>query len=149
SERSERTITHISAVGVNVVLGPGRGVLEIVFAAVFRHPGAFDERLDRVTVIASEAFPAVLLGVERDQLVRRSAIIQLLRIIELDPVEGIEVRGPEIQIPVVGLLVVEESRVPRSQRAWQKRQKRIEHGEFARFRARYEVNRALLVSGRE
>src|SRR5213592_1880079 len=30
SERSERTITHVGAVCVNVVLGPGCGVLKVV-----------------------------------------------------------------------------------------------------------------------
>ena len=68
-ERPERLVRHIGAVGVGVELGPGRPVLQIIFAVVLGDPGAFDIGLGRLAVgeqavvVLPEALPAMLVGV--------------------------------------------------------------------------------------
>src|SRR5689334_15835715 len=67
-EGPERMVRDVRARGIDVVLGAGRGVLQVVATTVFGHPGAFDvRRLALARVIRPEALPAMLLGFERDQ----------------------------------------------------------------------------------
>src|SRR5882672_12454528 len=46
-ERAEGIVADVDAGRIDVVFGAGRAVLEVVAAAVLRHPGAFDEGMDR------------------------------------------------------------------------------------------------------
>src|SRR6187399_2696149 len=64
----QRIVRDVSAGGVDVVLGAGRAVLQVVAAGMFRHPCAFDVgRLALTCVIRPEPLPAMLCGFQRDQ----------------------------------------------------------------------------------
>ena len=66
-EWAERIVADINAVGVHVVLGAGRTVLEIVAPTMLRHPRAFHEWLDRrVAVVLTESLPPVLFRFESE-----------------------------------------------------------------------------------
>src|SRR4051794_2587006 len=66
SEWTERRVRHVGAVAIDVKLGTRRSVLQIISAAVFRHPGAFHVGgaglawLPAGAMILAEALPAML-----------------------------------------------------------------------------------------
>src|SRR5205814_3862760 len=69
-EGAERAVADVGAVRVDVVFRARRRVLQVVLAVILGHRGAFDERLDGIAVIRTEALPAVLRGTELQQLAR-------------------------------------------------------------------------------
>ena len=67
-ERSQRVVGDVGAGGVDVVLGAGRTVLQVVAATMLGHPCALDvRRLVLARVIRPEPLPAMLLRLELDQ----------------------------------------------------------------------------------
>ena len=43
-KRSHRGVSHIDTVGIGIVLGAGRRILQVIFPLMLVHPGAFDIR---------------------------------------------------------------------------------------------------------
>src|SRR6266851_3395147 len=82
-EWAERIVGGVDAGRVDVVLGAWCAVLEVVAAPVLRHPGAFDERMDRrIAMVLAEALPAMLRRVETEQPLGRSFISEMPALIE-------------------------------------------------------------------
>ena len=88
---TERIVSHVGPVGIHVELGPRRGVLEIVAAALLGHPGALDIGRESVAMVLTEPLPSVLIGVQPDQFLGLPLIRQAARRIELDSVQRIHV----------------------------------------------------------
>ena len=114
-ERPQRVVADVDASRIDVVLGAGRTVLQVVASVVLRHPRAFDEWTDRrVTVILSEPLPPVFLRVETKEPAWRSLVRELLALIQLDDVEGVDVRRIPVQEPSIQSRIIEERRIPRA-----------------------------------
>jgi hypothetical protein len=109
---SKRRIADVRAVAVDVVLGAGRAVLEVVFATMLRHPRAFDEGRERVAVVLSEAFPTVARGVEFDKSLIRAFVRETLIFIQFRAIERICVRRTPVHEPFVGVGVIKNRRIP-------------------------------------
>ena len=133
-ERAERAVAHVGAVRIDVVFRAGRAVLEIVFAAMLGHPRAFHEGRDGAGVIRAEAFPAVALGLELEELGGVPEVGELVRRVELDAVERIQIRRAEIHEPALGLGIVEDVWIPRALRAGHLWEQGIEVFEATRLR---------------
>src|SRR5256714_3439946 len=113
SERAKGFVAHVHASRVNVVFSTRRAVLQIVSPTVFGHPRALNERSDRrVTMVLTESLPSVFLRIETEQPVRCPFVCEMLRLIELDDVEWIDVRRVPIEKPALGVRIVEELGIP-------------------------------------
>ena len=122
SPGAERRFRGVGAVGIGVVLGARRAILEIIGAADLGHPRPFHERRDRGAVgkparmVLPEPFPAVPVGVEAEHLLRRPLVDELaVPELDLEPVEREDVGRVPVEIPFA-VIVEEQRRVPRAGR---------------------------------
>src|SRR6185369_9200223 len=114
AERPEGIRPEVCAVGINIVFSAWGGVLEIILAVMLGHPCAFNKWFDQCAVVFSEALPAMQFGMKRDHFYRRPAIRELIGVIQLDAVKRIQIRRAKIHEPAIGIVVVENRRIPGS-----------------------------------
>ena len=116
-EWAQRVVRDIGAGGVNVVLGAGRSVLQVIAAVMLGQPCAFHvRRLALARVIRPESFPAVLLRFERDQGAGLADVMNALLGIGLphihfDAVQRKLVRRSPVEIPAA-VVILEKRGIP-------------------------------------
>src|ERR1041384_3399839 len=111
-EGAQRAVSHVDAVGISALLGPGRRILQVIPAVVLVHPGTLHERIEEgVVVVFAEALPAVDIPVSMYQFnplahrLKRPAVYLLA-------VGRIEIARSVIEVDS-SVVIEKKSRVPR------------------------------------
>src|SRR5690606_39206607 len=107
-EGTERMIGDVGSVRVDVVLGAGSAVLQVVTPAVLCHPRAFDVGIARVRVVLPEPFPSVPLRVQTEEPHDGVAVHRARGGIDLGAKERLVVRRAPVHVPPGGVGVAEE-----------------------------------------